>query len=376
VGTGPYRLREWKRGSRIVLEANPGYRGARFPDSGNPAQAPLVRSMQGKILPQIGVIEIAVIDEDLPRLLAFEQGGLDLIVLRGEVANRLLVDGKIKPEYAARGITRLAYPEPFLFSIYFNVADPVIGGMGNEKIALRRAIALALDVETLLNVVYAGQAMPANQMTPPGVGGHDPSLPASRHYDPAAAAALLDRFGYRRDADGYRRSPDGKPLTLTFSQRTGVVSREVGTLWKRNMDAVGLRMEFRVAPFQEMIKALEKGQFQMYYGGFGGSPSGYNVHAQLHSRQPQRVNAVQFRSAEYDMAADLFLRSESDAGQIAAARRMGDVARTYMPLLPVAFRLESVVVQPWVQGFAPMTFSTYWKFLDIDLDRRRAATGK
>ncbi len=376
VGTGPYRLREWKRGSRIVLEANPGYRAARFPDSTDPAQAQLVRSMQGKILPQIGVIEIAVIDEDLPRLLAFEQGGLDLIVLRGEVANRLLAAGKVKPEYAARGITRYAYPEPFLFSVYFNMADPVIGGMSNERIALRRSIALALDVDTLLDVVYAGQAIPANQMVPPGVGGHDPALSAKPLYDPAAARALLDRFGYRPDVDGYRRAPDGKPLSLTFSQRTGAVSREVGTLWKRNMDAVGLRMDFRVTPFQDMIKALEKGQFQMYYGGFGGSPSGYNVHAQLHSKQPQRVNAVQFRFADYDDAAEQFLRSASDAGQIAAARRMGDLARTYMPLLPAAFRLENVFVQPWVQGFGPMVFSSYWKYLDIDLDRRRAATGK
>lgn len=376
VGTGPYRLREWKRGSRIVLEANPGYRGVRFPDSGNPAQAPLVRSMQGKVLPQIGVIEIAVIDEDLPRLLQFEQGGLDYVVLRGEVANRLLAEGKLKPGYAARGITHYVFPEPFLFSVYFNVADLVLGGMNNERIALRRAIALALDVETLLKVVYAGQAIPANQIVPPGVGGHDPALPVKPLYDPAAARALLDRFGYRMDADGYRRPADGKPLVLTLSQRTGAVSREVETLWKKNMDAVGLRMDFRVAPFQDMIKALEKGQFQMYYGGFGGSPSGYAELAQLHSKQPQRVNVVQFKLAEYDTAAEQFLHSESDAGQIAAARRMSDLARTYMPLLPAAFRLENNFVQPWVQGFSPMVFSTYWKYLDIDLDRRRATTGK
>jgi ABC-type transport system substrate-binding protein len=376
VGTGPYRLREWKRGSRIVLEANPKYRGVRFPDSDNPAQAPLVRSMKGSVLPQIGVIEIAVIDEDLPRLLQFEQGGLDYVVLRGEVANRLLAGGKLKPEYAARGIARYVFPEPYLFSVYFNVADAVLGGMNNDRIALRRAIALALDVETLLKVVYAGQAIPANQIVPPGVSGHDPARPVKPLYDPAAARALLDRFGYRVGADGYRSLPDGKPLVLTLSQRTGAVSREVETLWKKSMDAVGLRIEFRVAPFQEIIKALEKGQFQMYYGGFGGSPSGYNELSQLHSRQPQRVNVVQFKLAEYDSAAEQFLHSESDAGQIAAARRMTDLALTYMPQLPAAFRLENEFVQPWVRGFSPMVFSSYWKYLDIDLTKRRTMTGK
>ena len=98
-------------------------------------------------------------------------------------------------------------------------------------------------------------------------------------YDPATAKALLDRFGYdKRDADGFRRAPDGSRLTLTLSLRTGGVMREVQTLWKKNMEAIGLRTDFNVAPFQDIIKDLEKGKFQMYQGGFGGSPSGYNEH--------------------------------------------------------------------------------------------------
>src|SRR4030095_6727110 len=157
----------------------------RFPASDNPAHAALERGMQGKILPQIGVIEIAVIDEDLPRLLPFEQGGLAFVVLRGEVANRLLTDGRLKPAYASRGVVHYVYPEPYTFSVYFNVADPVVGGMSNERIALRRAIALGHAIAELLKIVSAGQALPANQMVPPGVGGHDRTLPVKPLYDPA-----------------------------------------------------------------------------------------------------------------------------------------------------------------------------------------------
>ncbi len=51
---------------------------------------------------------------------------------------------------------------------------------------------------------------------------------------------------------------------------------------------------------------------------------------------------------------------------------MNELARTYMPLLPAIFRLENDFVQPWVQGFSPPVFSTYWKYLDIDLEQRRA----
>src|SRR5436189_73077 len=176
-----------------------------------------VRSMQNVDLPQIGAIEISIIDEDLPRLLEFERGGLDVAVLRGEVATRPLADNKLRPEYVARGVTRAVFPEPFVFSFYFNAIDPMIGGLGNDRVALRRAVALAIDTESLVKIVYAGQALPANQIVPPGVGGHDPAVRPKSLYDPATAKALLDRFGYKIGADGFRTAPDGKPLTLTLS---------------------------------------------------------------------------------------------------------------------------------------------------------------
>ncbi|HEV2039401.1 MAG TPA: ABC transporter substrate-binding protein, partial [Casimicrobiaceae bacterium] len=295
VGTGPFRLREWKRGSRIILDANPGYRQARFPASDDPARAALVKSMHGKTVPAVGVVEVNIIDEELTRLLQFEQGGIDYLALRGEIASRLLVNGKLKPEYVARGVTRHVHPEPYLFSFNFNIADPVIGGMSNDRVALRRAIGLAFDLDTLVKVVYGGQALPANQIVPPGVAGHDPTIATKPQYDPVAARTLLDRFGYaNKDAEGFRTGPDGKPLTITVTLRSGALSREIQTLWKKNMDAIGLRMDFHVTPFQDAIKEMQQGQFQIIFRGFGGSPSGYPELLQLYSKQPRRINAGLF----------------------------------------------------------------------------------
>jgi len=372
VGTGPFRLKEWKRGSRLVLERNPAYREAYFPASERKEDADLVRTMKGKRVPMADLVEINIVDEDITRLLLFEQGGLDFVQLRGEIATRLLANGKLKPDYVARGITRQVNVEPFLFSLYFNMKDPISGGMSNERIALRRAIAHGFDTDTLIKVVLADQAIPANQFIPPGVGGHDPESPAKSIYDPATAKALLDRFGYtKRDTDGFRQVPDGSRLTIVLSLRTGGITRELQTLFKKNMDAIGLRTDFNVMPFQDMIKDLEKGKFQMYSGGFGGSPSGYNEHSQLHSKQPQRVNVVQFANADYDRAAEAFLKSATEEEQLAAARKMYGIARTYMPQLPVYFRLESNYVQPWLSGFRPGVFSSYWKYLDVDPAKRK-----
>ncbi|MEP6942026.1 MAG: ABC transporter substrate-binding protein [Betaproteobacteria bacterium] len=374
VGTGPYKLREWLHGSRVVLEANPGYRPVHFPESSDPRDAALVRSMQGVMLPQIGVIEISVIEEEVTRLLQFDRGKLDYVVLTAAVANRQIEGGKLKPEYVSRGVARYVYPEPFLFELYFNMRDPVVGGMDVPHVALRRAMSLALDLDELVKVVYATQAMPANQLVPPRVAGHDPSLPPKPEFDPVIANALLDKVGYAaRDAAGYRKLPDGRPLAITLTLRTGGVSRETQTLVKKNMDAIGLHMEFRLSPFQELIKETHAGNYQMYSSGYGGSPSGYAELSQFYSRSSPTVNTTRFSFPDYDRAYETFLRSPGGAAQIAAASKMSAIVRVYAPSIPMIFRLENDFVQPWLKGFAPQVFDTYWKYLDIDLDKQRAA---
>ena len=378
VGTGPYRLREWRQGSKVILDANPGYRPIRFPESNDPARAALVRSMKGKTLPQVGVVDISLIDEDSVRLLEFEKGGLDYIVVRGEPATRLMVNGKLKPELAAKGITRHTFVEPVVFSVYFNMEDRTIGGMDREHIALRRAIALAIDTETLVKVVYAGQGIAANQIVPPTMTGYDPTLPKKPLFDRAGAMRLLDRVGFDKlDADGFRKSPDGKPLTVTFTIRSGAISRETQTLLKRDMDAIKLRMEFHVTPFQDAVKEMVAGKYQMAFVGQGGVPSGYAVLIPLWGKAQSSINLSRFRLAEFDTAFGEFLRSEEPAAQIASARKMTELAQAYMPMLPAVFRVETNYVQPWISGFSPPIFKQYWKFLDIDVAmRQKMLSGK
>jgi ABC-type transport system substrate-binding protein len=246
--------------------------------------------------------------------------------------------------------------------------------MQNERVALRRAIALAFDRKALIDVVYAGQALPGNQLVPPGVAGYDPKLPPAPPANPQAANALLDRFGFKaRDAEGFRLGSDGRPLTLTMSLRSGAISREIATLWKKNMDAIGLRTDFHITPFQDMIKELEGGGFQMYFGGYGGVPFGYPVLWQVDGRQPVSVNVSRFKSPEVEKLVDAFFASGDEAGRIAAARKVYEIASTYVPLMPAIFRQENDFTQPWVQGYSAMRFTNYWKYLDIDRPRAQQA---
>ena len=374
VGTGPYRLKEWKRGSRIVLEANPRYREIVFPKSDDPAHAALVRRMTGKRLPQIGTIQINVIEEMQSRLLEFEQGHLDYIELTGELANRLLVDGKLKAEYAALGVQRFPLTETFVRYTYFNLNDPVVGGADKERVSLRRAIALAFNPDDLVRVAYAGQAVPLAQIVPPRATTYDAGLPRSMRYDPVTARALLDRAGYdKRDAEGFRLAPDGTRLTLTILTRPGTLWREWETLWKKNLDAIGLRVQFRELPAQDQFKEMEATHFQMSIAGWGGSPLGYVTLAQLQSGQTPRVNKSRFAMDEYDQLYAQMLREPDMQKQVALQRRMSEIAMAYMPLIPHVVEVDNTFVQPWVSGFYPNDFTSYWKYLDIDpVEQQRA----
>ena len=374
VGTGPYRLKEWKRGSRIVLEANPRYRRIAFPKSDDPAHAALVTSMEGKRLPQIGIVEISIIEEMHARLLEFEQGHLDYIELQGEMANRLLAEGKLKPEYAAMGIRRYALPQTYVRYTYFNLKDPVVGGSSKERVSLRRAIALAFDPDELVRVAYAGQAVPLAQIVPPRATTYDPALPHGMRHDPALARALLDRAGYdKRDADNFRLAPDGSRLTLTLLTRPGTLWREWETLWKKNLGAVGLRVQFRELPAQDQFKEMQATHFQMSIAGWGGSPLGYVTLAQLESTQTPRVNPSRFAMEEYDRLYGQMLREPDVQKQVALSRRMSEIAQAYAPLIPHVAEVDNSFVQPWLQGFEPNDFTSYFKYLDIDVAAQQRA---
>ncbi len=138
------------------------------------------------------------------------------------------------------------------------------------------------------------------------------------------------------------------------------------------MRAIGIRLDFHVTPFQDMVKEIESEKFQVCFVGFGGKPSGYLELFQLYSKAPRTTNISRFALPAYDALMEDFLRSERTDEQIALARKMGEIALAYQPILSALFRLENDYVQPWLQGYSPPLFNTYWKYLDIDVAKRNA----
>ncbi len=127
---------------------------------------------KGRKLPLIGRIDISVIEEANPRLLAFEQGALDYIEVPVDlVANVLEPDNTLKPRFTKAGVTLQRGIQPGITYTWFNMEDPVVGGYTKEKVALRRAIGMAYNVDEEAKVIRQGQAEWASQVIPPGVSG-------------------------------------------------------------------------------------------------------------------------------------------------------------------------------------------------------------
>jgi ABC-type transport system substrate-binding protein len=376
VGTGPYLLKQWRRGQKITLEANPGFRDEYFPDSTDPADRAVVAQMRGKKLPAIGRVEISILEEANPRLLAFESRDLDYLDLQEMAWNVLDGTHQLKPKYAQQGITLARGLRPAIRFTYFNMEDPVVGGSKKEKIALRRAIGMAYNTDEETRVVWQGQAVAATQFLPPHVFGFDPVQKDLARFDVTAAKALLDRFGYLdRNGDGWRELPDGKPFTLVVSSQPSGLERQLDELWKKNMTAVGIRVDFNKQKWPDLLKAGRAGQLQMFtLGNIAGTTDGYNYFSLLWGKQAGFSNLARFALPEYDRLYEQGLPLPNGAERLKLMRQMSDLISAYAPWKFGVYRYENIVVYPWVLGYKHNVFNSHhWKYYDIDLARRAAA---
>jgi peptide/nickel transport system substrate-binding protein len=379
VGTGPYLLREYKRSSRIVLEANPGFRRVVFDEAvpSNPNDAALARMLRGKKIPSIGRIEISVIEEQQPRWLAFLNRQLDYLqpFPVNFVGELLLDDGKLKPALAAKGIRHELLLRPNSWWAYFNMEDPVVGGYTPEKIALRRAIGMAFNTDEFIRVLFKGRAVPAQGPIPPDIAGYDPGHKTQAQvYDPAAARALLDRFGYKdRDGDGYRELPDGKPLAIEYWSRPTSAERQVDELWKKNMDAIGIRMVFKKDQQPELRKMARAGKLQMRRDGWNADyPDAENFMQNLYGPNISQTNDSRFSLPEFDRLYEQARKLPDSPERTRLYDRMTDLVVAYAPFKLTHHLLEDHVIQPWVVGYkAHPLRSDIWKYLDIDESKRQ-----
>ena len=377
VGSGPYRLKQYTRSSKIVLEANPGYREKiwDFRPGDDTLDREIAAQMKGKRLPAIGNVEIGIMEETQSRWLAFEKGETDLEYQLWDVASTFMTaDGKLRPAFVKRGIKLNRTVEPEITYTYFNMQEKIgdqpnpVGGYSLEKIALRRAIAMAYKIGDRIRVLRKGQAVRAEYPIPPGIAGYDPSYKNSIPYDPRTANALLDRFGYNKGADGYRSMPDGKALVVGYWSDQSQVARQGDELMKRSLDSIAIRLEIHKDRFPELMKLERRCRIMMRNVAWNADyPDGDNFMQLLYGPHTQQNNSACYQSPEFDK---LYEKSrtlpdgpERNKLYWAMARRMeADTAWILNDS-----RVRNMLMQPRVIGYKRHpALHQEWMYLDLD----------
>ncbi len=214
IGTGPYRLTRWDRGSKISLEANPEYWGGP---------------------PKLAAIEIVIVPDNTARAQAFEAGDLDLIQspLSPQDIRRLSADPRFEKHLESGAA--ITY-------FNFNTSRPPL-----DEPDVRRAIAMLIDQETILNRIYEGTDERGRSVLLPSSWAFSSEV-AQPAYDPEGAEALLEELGFRDvDGDGVRER-GGQKLAFELGTHGEDVNRVQSVEYLQNqLKAHGVDVAVRIA---------------------------------------------------------------------------------------------------------------------------------
>ena len=379
VGTGPFMLGDWKRSDRIVLLANP-YSTAVFsatPGKDAEDQA-IAAALNGKRLPRVDRVEVKIAEEFQGRMLGFLNSEYDYLEQVPESMTEMVIrDGELKPELRARGMRLSRFPVLQTYYMWMNMNDPVLGGYSKDRIALRRAIALAYNSAEDIALLKKGFAIKAESPLPPNVLGYDPRYRSPIPYDPALANALLDRHGYgRRDDEGFRRAPDGKPLTLTMHSEATVGGRLRDELWRKCLNSIGLRVVFKSDKKTEIIKASRLGKVTMFESNWiADFPDGDNFYQLLYGPNAGRANYARFNLPAYNSRYEQARQLSDGPARQQLYVEMNQLIHAYNPWVPLTHAVSADIRHSWLKNYKrhPVEF-TSWRYLDLDVaERARAA---
>ncbi len=380
VGTGPYKLVQWRRSSFMALERNPQYRDVRWsaePAADDAEGQALLKAFGGQRLPLIDRIELSVVEEAQPRWLSFLNGQIDLLAVPQEFAPQAMPGGKLAPNLARRGIQGVRTLVPYTQLSYFNMAHPVVGGNAPHQVAFRRAVWLAFDVQREIQLVFRGQAMQAESMIAPQCSGYRAGFKSENSdFDVARANALLDVYGWTdRNGDGWRETPDGQPLVVECATEPQQLSRQRDELFKRAFDAVRVQVVFKPAQWPENLKSARAGTLMMWrVGSSATTPDGVDALKRMYGPEAGNGNLARFNLPAFDRLVERLLLLPDGPEREAVFEQAKRLAVAYAPYKVHLHQYADSLAQPWLKGYRrPVFWQDWWHMADIDDSARSAA---
>lgn len=309
VGNGPFVLREWRAGQRLVVEKSPTY-----------WDAPQVR-LQG--------IHFHVTDDVNAEERAFRAGQLHL--------TEAIPVSKID-SYRERRASPLRI-DPYLGTYFYriNVRQPFL----NVPL-VRRALSLAVDRVAIVEKILRGGQKPATAFTPPGTDGYEP--PEAVVTDLPAARELLAQAGY----------PEGRgapkiELLFNTSENHRVIAEAIQAMWSHGL---GLQVDLVNMENKSVLDARRTGSYQVlrsnWIGDYADPLSFLSVW-----RSDSGNNYTGWSNSAYDQGLFEASRTTDPAARRATLRKAEELLLAEAPLIPIFFYTHAFLLHPAVRGWHP-----------------------
>ena len=182
-----------------------------------------------------------------------------------------------------------------------------------------------------------------------------------------------------REDEAARERPDGQPLVLEYATQPDQASRAAIEQWKKNMDAVGIRIVFKTAKWPENLKASSAGKLMMWGVGWTvNTPDAEDFLNLAYGPNKGQANKSRFDLQAYNRiyrAQRVLPDGPERQALIDEAKRL---VVAYMPFRVHVHRIFTDLVQPWVVGYDRNLFTGMgrtWRYLDVDTSLRASSPG-
>jgi oligopeptide transport system substrate-binding protein len=355
VGCGTFMLKEYVPKDRIVLVVNPNRHPEYYPSEGEPGdRAAGLLVDAGKQLPLVKEIRFSIIKEPLTAWNLFQQGYLDLSgVSQINFQQALSSPGQLSPEMRARGIRLFKTTGADVSYFIFNMDDPVYGGYTRRAKLLRHAIALAMNQQEFIDLLFVGLGKPAQFLIPPGLFGYDPNYKNPyQQYNLELAKKLLAEAGYPGGVD----PKTGQRLVLYYDN-SGVDAegRLQTALVIKQIQKLGIEVVPRSWRFPIFQSRVDQGQFQfIYFGWVADYPDPENFLLLLYgpNRRPG-PNAAAYNNPAYNALFTKMRAMEDGPERAEIIRQMRNIAVEDGPMIYGVHSESYGLVQPWLRNVKP-----------------------
>jgi ABC-type transport system substrate-binding protein len=383
VGTGPFRLAEYDKQHRYILERNESWYGsresaARAPGATFPADIDRQDVGAGRIDPAYAGRRLPFLDrvsffrerESIPRFNKFLQGYYDDSGIIKESFDAVVQDDRLSPQMAAKGMRLDKEVEPTIFYIGFNMNDRVLGApAGDRGRTLRQAMSLAINSEEYLRLFLNARGVPAQSPLPPSIFGYDANYRNPfRQPDLAKARQKLAQAGYENGID----PATGAPLRLAFD--TGNASAQSLLEYEFFVSAwrqLGLDVRVNATTYNQFQDKVRRGAYQIFkWGWVADYPDPENFlflleceNAQANSNGPNTAN---FCNAEFDRLYREMKEVPNGEKRAALIARMTAILERERPWIELLHREEYTLSHAWLINSKPMGISyPAYKYKDV-----------